>query len=82
MQEKLFLLERLSDTGKLLADLLHDESTVRRNLVLANIGSLFKEILNSSTVDDFLFGRQLDEKVKAAIALKSTSRELSTLRTD
>lgn len=75
-QEKISLLERLSDTGRLLVDLLHDESAVRRSLILANIGTSFKDVLNSSTTDEFLFGRQLDEKVKAAKALESTSREL------
>lgn len=81
-QERLALLERLSDTGRLLADFLHEESVVRRSLVLANIGSSFKEILNASTADDFLFGRQLDGKVKAAKVLESTSRELGVMRTD
>ncbi|XP_043278364.1 uncharacterized protein, partial [Venturia canescens] len=81
-QERLSLLGRLSDTGRLLADLLHDESAVRRSLVLANIGSSFKEVLSSSTADDFLFGRQLDEKVKAAKVLENTSRELGTSRAD
>ncbi|XP_043285869.1 uncharacterized protein [Venturia canescens] len=60
-QEKFVLLEQLivSDVGRLLSDLQHDE--VRKNLILANLNTPFKEVLTTTTSDELLFGKSLEE---------------------
>ncbi|XP_043270122.1 uncharacterized protein [Venturia canescens] len=75
-QEKFMLLEQLSDVGRLLSDLQHDESSVRKNLILANLNTPFKEVLAKTTADELLFGKSLEEKIKAAKILENSSREL------
>ncbi|XP_043271177.1 uncharacterized protein [Venturia canescens] len=74
--EKLLILEQLSDASRLLADLLHDESIIRKSLILANLNVSCKETLNATIPDEWLFGKQLEEKLKAAKALESSRKEL------
>lgn len=76
MQEKLELLEILSDTGRLLAFLQREESEIRRSLILANLNSSVREILTCSTVDGFLFGGNLEEKIKLAKTIERASKDL------
>ncbi|XP_046746403.1 uncharacterized protein LOC124411354 [Diprion similis] len=75
-QEKLELLEILSDTGRLLAFLQREESEIRRSLILANLNSSVREILTCSTVDGFLFGANLEEKIKTAKTIERASKDL------
>nr|XP_046491854.1 uncharacterized protein LOC124223671 [Neodiprion pinetum] len=74
--EKLLILELLGDASRLLADLLHDESIIRKSLILANLNVSCKETLNATVPDEWLFGQQLEEKLKAAKALESSRKEL------
>ncbi|XP_046737532.1 uncharacterized protein LOC124406220 [Diprion similis] len=74
--ENLDFFEQLSDIGRLLADLQHDESNIRKSLILANLGAPFKDVLNGTTPDEFLFGKQLEERLKAAKALESCKKDL------
>ncbi|XP_046603714.1 uncharacterized protein LOC124297113 [Neodiprion virginianus] len=74
--EKLLILELLGDASRLLADLLHDESIIRKSLILANLNVSCKETLNATVPDEWLFGQQLEEKLKAEKALESSRKEL------
>lgn len=74
--EKLKALELLSDVGRLLADLQHDESIIRKSLILANLNASFKDILNAAVPDEWLFGKQLDAKLKLAKALEIFRKDL------
>ncbi|GAB0095527.1 hypothetical protein DMENIID0001_109210 [Sergentomyia squamirostris] len=70
------LKDNLLDAAKILADLHHDESNIRRNLVLANVEKNMVETLNSTTIGEYLFGDRLEDNVKSAKALESTGKEL------
>lgn len=60
----------------MLADLQHDESEIRRSLILTNINATVKETLKETVVDEWLFGKQLEDKVKAAKTLETSSESL------
>lgn len=74
--ETLSLLERLSEAGRLLADLQRDESLTRKSLVIANISSAFKDTLESAHVDEWLFGNDLADRLKTAKTLERSTQEL------
>ncbi|XP_059615632.1 uncharacterized protein LOC132261098 [Phlebotomus argentipes] len=58
------LMTLLAGAGKLLSDLQHDESVIRRNLVIANVDVSMRDAFQSTTTDEFLFGKDLEETVK------------------
>lgn len=74
--EHLTLLENLSDAARLLADVQHDDSQIRRSLILSSLNTSVKDTLNSSPVDEWLFGKDLDEQVKAAKLLERSTKDL------
>lgn len=78
--ENLLILEQLSDALRLLSDLLHDESIIRESLILANLNVLCKNILNATIPDEWLFGKQLEDKLKAAKTLESSCKVLKAIQ--
>ncbi|XP_046613729.1 uncharacterized protein LOC124302028 [Neodiprion virginianus] len=74
--DKLERLEIESDIGRLLAFLQREESEIRQSLILANLNSSVREILTGSTVDGFLFGENLEEKIKTAETIERASKDL------
>ncbi|XP_043275196.1 uncharacterized protein [Venturia canescens] len=60
--EKLILLECLSSTANLLADLQHDETEIRKSLILRNISPSIRETLKDTVTNEWLFGKDLEEK--------------------
>lgn len=75
--DKLTLLERLSDTGRLLADLQREETLTRKALILPNLNASVKEAFKATVVDEWLFGKQLEEKLKTAKILERSAKGLS-----
>lgn len=69
-------LEPLNAVAKLLADLQHDETSIRRSLILKNIKAPFRDTLKDLSSDEWLFGKELSEKIKAAKVLQQSSKEL------
>ena len=78
-KENLTLVELLSDSSRLLADMHHDESLVRRSLILANINASVKETLNVSAIDEWLFGSDLDEKLKSRKSMEISCKDIRPL---
>ncbi|XP_071639730.1 uncharacterized protein [Temnothorax longispinosus] len=74
--ENLAVIEALGHTSRLLADLHHDESSIRRTLILANINAAMRETLSSTVIDEWLFGKELSESVKAAKLIETSSKDL------
>lgn len=74
--QKIGLLELLSDGGRLLASIHREESLARKNLILANLNSSLKTTLTNTSVDEWLFGVDLEDKIKTAKSLEKTSKEL------
>lgn len=70
------LIEKSSDSCRILVDLQRDETLTRRLLIVANIRASLKETLKTAEVDEFLFGKQLEEQVKAAKLLEKSTKEL------
>lgn len=68
--------DTLLDVGKLVADLYHDESVIRRHLIMANVDKSMTSTLNAATIDEFLFGKNLEETVKSAKALETAGKDL------
>lgn len=73
--EDLALLENLSDAARLLADVQHDDSLIRRSLILSNLNASLKDTLNATVVDE-LFGKNLEVQLKAAKLLEQSSQVL------
>lgn len=76
--QKLDMLEILGGVSRILADLQHEESEIRRSLILKNIDISKRDILKSTSSSDLLFGGNLDEKFKAARLLESSSKILKS----
>lgn len=76
LKEKYTWAENLSDASKIFADLLHEETQIRRNLILQNINPSLRETLRETTADDFLFGEKLDDRVKTTKSLQKSAQEL------
>lgn len=69
-------LETASDLGSLITDVQHDEINIRKTLILANLNNAFKETLKDTTADAFLFGKDLEERVKARELIERSSKKL------
>lgn len=70
------LIESLSDTSRLLLDTLREETMIRRSLVLTNVNATMRDILNTTPVDEFLFGSKLSETVKIAKQINQNADDL------
>lgn len=70
------ILEQICDVGRLLADLQHEESHIRKNLILQNINASIRETLNSTVIEEFLFGKSLEDHIKTAKSIERSSKDL------
>lgn len=66
----------LNDVSRLLLDVLHDESVMRRQLVLPVVHSSLRDALSAAPIEDFLFGNSLEDTVKSAKSLAASSRAI------
>ena len=70
----------LSEACRLLLDLQRDESLTRRSFILMTLKQPLKDILNSTIIDEFLFSNELEEKIKAALLLEKSNKELLLIK--
>ncbi|KAJ8677806.1 hypothetical protein QAD02_013593 [Eretmocerus hayati] len=70
------IIECLSDACRLLMDAIHDEISVRRKLVVANVSSHMKETLSTTAADEYLFGKKLAEDLKTAKIIGQSAADL------
>lgn len=73
---KLELLEKLSDDGRLLPSIHREESLAKKNIIMANLNVSMKTILSNMSVDEWLFGGDLQKKIKLAKNLEKTTKIL------
>lgn len=59
------LTESLWGVLQLMADFQHEESSIRRSLILKNINASMKEMLNKTSVDEVAFWRKAGRKSKS-----------------
>ncbi|KAJ8942695.1 hypothetical protein NQ314_010019 [Rhamnusium bicolor] len=69
------MIELVSDAGRLLADIHHKNSETRRSLVTMKLNKKLKETLTDTSLDGWLFGDKLDERVKVAKAIEQSGNE-------
>lgn len=72
------LIELLSDAGRLLADVHQSETEARRALVASNLNKKVKDTLINTSRDEWLFGKNLSDRVKDAKALEKSSSDFKT----
>lgn len=76
VEEHLELIEMFTDTGKLLADVQHDETNIRRSLIAANINPAVKDTIKKTDCDILLFGPKLDKVLETASAVERIGKSL------
>lgn len=69
--------ENLSDAGKMLADLQHKLSKCRAAFIVPNLNKSVQNLVSKGVIDDFLFGRDLSERLKEARSFEKSSLELN-----
>ena len=70
------IIESLSDICRLLIDAMHDESAIRRSLILAYVNTSMKSTLNTTVVNEWLFGKNLAEDLKTGKLIDQSAEEL------
>ncbi|XP_063924056.1 uncharacterized protein LOC135138115 isoform X3 [Zophobas morio] len=73
---ELRLVECISDAAKLFGDIHHDQSQARRQIIKATLSPALKDTLSEASVDGWLFGDNLSERIKTAKPLERTSADL------
>nr|CAH7742683.1 unnamed protein product [Callosobruchus chinensis] len=68
--------ERLSDAGRLLSDLHRSESATRRDLASLNLNKEWRDTPSQSISDEWLFGEDLEERIKQAKTVQQSSHQL------
>lgn len=79
-EDKLKHIEALGDAGRLLADVHYAESNSRRDLISINLNKSLKDTLNNACVDGWLFGSNLEERVKTSKELEKSSALLKQVK--
>lgn len=74
--DNLLLIEAISDSCRLLVDLQRDESLTGKSLIVTNINTTLKDILEECPIDGWLFEKDLEENLKAAKAIDRSSKDL------
>ena len=70
-------LKNISDSGRILADLHHEISTMRQKIVMPVIANpVIRKLAESSRIDTLLFGGDLSEKIKISKEIEKTSLDL------
>lgn len=61
--------------GRLVTDMIREESMVRRSLIVSTLNPEVKETLTNTEPDEYLFGAELTEKLKQAKSISQTVAE-------
>ena len=70
------LLKYLNDTGKILSAIVHKQTNTRKAFIEPGLTKETRAILKDTKVDDFLFEKELSEKIKEARALNKIGENL------
>lgn len=74
--EELPIIDTVASVQRLIIDAIHDETGMRRSLILANINPAVKDTLTATEPDEMLFGKNLSEDLKQ---LKVTGLDVQAL---
>lgn len=69
-------IEALGDAARLLLDLFYQETKARQKLITINLNKDSQQVFQKASADEWLFGTQLEEKLKTSRDLARSSLEL------
>lgn len=70
------LLSQLCDTAKFLTEIIHKQSKSRKAFIEPGLARETKVILKDTKVDEFLFGKELTEKIREVKAINKLGENL------
>lgn len=73
VKEKVSILENITGPIRLLSDLQHEENSIRKSLIVKNIDTKLRDTLKLTSPREWLFGKNLTEKIKNANVWKPTA---------
>lgn len=76
--DQTLLLKYLWDTGKILTDVFHQQSSARKSFITPALDKDLKTTLEASVSDEWLYGEKLSEHVKEAKAIVKAAATLKT----
>ncbi|XP_077270934.1 uncharacterized protein LOC143902099 [Temnothorax americanus] len=74
--DRMKLLERLADTGKLLTQLHFQISSARKAFIAPALTKQVKDLLQKTTPGEFLYGDKLGEVIKSAKSMEKLGKEI------
>lgn len=77
--DRLVLLERLVDAGKLMSQLHFQISSARRSFIAPVLSKQVKEMLHKTKPGAWLYGEKLSEKIKAAKSMEKIGKEMKSV---
>lgn len=69
-------IETLSDSCRLPCYIFHSDSITRRSLIVPGLNKDLKSLISNINITEYLFGNDLQEKVKACKATKNSAKDL------
>ena len=72
---RLVLLEELSNTAQLLTEIHHTQFWAKSSYILPGVPGVFRQIVEKTGHDDFLFGKDLADKIRVAKAVAKIGKE-------
>lgn len=70
------MIKLLIDAGRIMCDIQHTESRLRRGYICSCIKKEVKDHLNDTKIDNFLFGEKLADTLKAAKTINKSGSEI------
>ena len=71
------MVERIGDAGRLLAGQFHQQTRARRALILPKVHDrTYKEVLQATTPDTFLFEKDLGERLKSSRSVATLTKAI------
>lgn len=74
--DRVLLMEKLHDAGKLIVELMHSQTRSRMASILAGVAKDKKTMLENTKTDEYLFGENLAEKFKEARAMEKVANSI------
>ena len=74
--DQIKLIEYLCDTGKLLADVFHQQSTARKSFITPVMKKSVKPLIDLMKADEWLYGQKFAEQIKEAKTVEKAYESL------
>lgn len=75
------IIQSLSDGARLLADVHHQQSVARQNIISTSLDSKLRTVTENNDLDGWLFGDNLNERLKNAKQIERSGKELQRKNT-